>query len=1016
MLFKSFKKTIIDIEANGLLSHLIDFNTMPLKFKDIAKLYCIVLTNADNLNEHIILKLNDCTKENLKEHLKNTEEVIWHNGIKYDAPALFLFNVLDYKVYYYPDDFNNNGEIFNKPIRITDTLILSKFLQPDRIFGHSLKNWGIHLSDYKDDYRQVCIDKGYITKDSPKGSEFAEYHDEVVSYCVTDTKVTGAIYDELIKENNNFKIALQYHVELKSADLALRQELYGFKFNAKLANKSLQELNEILLDIKTRVDPRLPPKLLNKGEQKGFIPPATQFKINGDFSAHFNNFIQRIGAEVSEDKTYITFEQKRYDLPLKENVCLKNKIPSTIDDLDNLKAYLLDLGWDPIEWKIRDLTKDSKKKKVPLEKLSATVKRYVDNTLNGPYKKYRLDILGIPEDKLEEFLLSKMREFSIIVPVSPLLRIGVEKNLCPNLEILGSKADFVEDVVKYLTYKHRRNTIAGGTEDEDGDPTTGYLSLIRSDGRVSTPSDTLGASTTRTRHIEIANVPRVSSLFGEPMRAMFGVEKGRIQYGYDYSAVEARVSGHFVYPYKGGPELAESYVAAKPNDCFDKETLLLTDKGWIHSDQITEDTLIANWSTNPLHLITYAKPSNIVRRQHVGKMVRVLGDRLDIKVTPNHILVVYNRDTKAYLEIEAKDLKQYVINNPNTFIPSCGNSTLNLSDIYSYDYNDIIIENEKESGILLQTYNYDTIVKIVTRQRLSGSSSLIFEKQTDKGIIYQTTIGKAPLNTDGFKLIPSEIFNEDVYEDVWCVTVPTHYIFVKRNNSIYVTSQCHTVTQKRLGLNTRDEAKTLGYAILYGASYKKLIKMLKISDAEAKRMFDLYWEGVPALKELSTRVESFWNSTGKKYILAIDKRKLFVRSKHSLVNLLFQSTGALIMKYGNLETAKRLDELGILGDPFFDTRDAKKIFQMIIYHDEAQYDVHPDLIPIHKYKTEEEAKANLIVSNNGVSHVGDEFWIAGENILSKTLDDSIKFACDSFKMRVPIGIEFNVGTTWAECH
>lgn len=119
---------------------------------------------------------------------------------------------------------------------------------------------------------------------------------------------------------------------------------------------------------------------------------------------------------------------------------------------------------------------------------------------------------------------------------------------------------------------------------------------------------------------------------------------------------------------------------------------------------------------------------------------------------------------------------------------------------------------------------------------------------------------------------------------------------------------------------------------MYGASPTKLAKMLKVSEKEGKRLYDLYWDGVPALKELKERLEKFWESTGKRYILSIDKRKLFVRSKHSLINLLFQSAGSLLMKYGNLETAKRLDEAGLLGDPFFDTRDAKKIFSMIIYH------------------------------------------------------------------------------------
>ena len=84
--------------------------------------------------------------------------------------------------------------------------------------------------------------------------------------------------------------------------------------------------------------------------------------------------------------------------------------------------------------------------------------------------------------------------------------------------------------------------------------------------------------------------------------------------------------------------------------------------------------------------------------------------------------------------------------------------------------------------------------------------------------------------------------------------------------------------------------------------------------------------------------------------------------------------------------------------------------------DEQQYDMHSDLITIHKYKTEEEAKENLILTNNGISHVGDEFWVADENILTTTIEESIKHVCDNFKVKVPIGIEFNVGTNWSECH
>ena len=295
------------------------------------------------------------------------------------------------------------------------------------------------------------------------------------------------------------------------------------------------------------------------------------------------------------------------------------------------------------------------------------------------------------------------------------------------------------------------------------------------------------------------------------MRAMFGVEKGRIQFGYDYASLEARVQGHFIYSYVGGPELAESLVAEKPNDCFDKETLLLTKEGWIHSDNITEDTLIANWFPGNMNLITYSKPSKIIRRQHIGKMIKVLGDRLDIKVTPNHILIVYNKDKNQYLEIEAKNLKEYVLKNPNSFIPSNGFSTTNEAETYSYDVSKIISNSITDSGTVVQSFDEETIIKIATKQRLSGSSSLIIQKEGSQCPIYQTIISKAPLNKNGFKIIPEEISSEDVYEDVWCVTVPTNYIFVKRNNSMYVSSQCHTLNANRLGIS-RTDAKSFSYA------------------------------------------------------------------------------------------------------------------------------------------------------------------------------------------------------------
>lgn len=268
-------------------------------------------------------------------------------------------------------------------------------------------------------------------------------------------------------------------------------------------------------------------------------------------------------------------------------------------------------------------------------------------------------------------------------------------------------------------------------------------------------------------------------------------------------------------PFTDGIALAASLTAEKPNDCFDMETEILTKDGWIHSKAITYDTLIANWEESKvgLHSITYSIPSDIIRRDHEGEMIVVNTDRLDIKVTPNHILIVYNETHNEYVTMEAKDLKEYVSLNPECYIPSNGYDITSI-DKFPVDYSKLLLTNEKSSGMLFQSYDKQTIVNIVTNQRLSGSSSLIIEKEGEKGTIYQTLVGKAPLNTKGFKLFVDAISVVTVNEPVWCVTVPTHRIVVKRNNSIYVTSQCHSLNAIRLWGTTdkRTEAKSFSYA------------------------------------------------------------------------------------------------------------------------------------------------------------------------------------------------------------
>lgn len=81
---------------------------------------------------------------------------------------------------------------------------------------------------------------------------------------------------------------------------------------------------------------------------------------------------------------------------------------------------------------------------------------------------------------------------------------------------------------------------------------------------------------------------------------------------------------------------------------------------------------------------------------------------------------------------------------------------------------------------------------------------------------------------------------------------------------------------------------------LYGSSPKKLATTLGKPEAEGKRLYDAFWDSNPALKALKENVEKYWETKGKKkYLPAIDGRLLNTRSKHSLINIIMQSGGAI---------------------------------------------------------------------------------------------------------------------------
>lgn len=763
------KRVVIDIETNGFLSTGLDYSSLPFKLKPSYRLWCIVLRDIDS-EKVISLALQDCTKENLKKALEECEELVGHNIVAFDLPILYLLGVLDYEIAY-P---KQKCKVFGKDTLITDTLIWSKLLDPDRLGGHSLDDWGKRLGNHKQDF-----------------TDFNNYSQEMLTYCIQDTGVNKDLYFRLQSEKGEHSWNKAYEMELKLVDLTLKQELFGFSFDVKKAEQNLQKLNQLMQERAERVNPFLPKKRLTTLKLKEFTPPKNQFKMNGDISVHLQNFANKHNAEIDKERRLFIWNGKELPLPLVDPI--ETHETASIEDIDVVKGYLLSLGWEPTEVKERDLVKNTDKSLKNEQEIVQAIDRYVKQTEKSVFKELREEIMACPTKDMKEYLLSRINGTKpIYVPTTPKLQVGIEKTICPNLEQIEDKVSLVKDVCEYFTYRHRKNAIAGGEVDEDGEPITGYLSAVREDGRVPTPADTLGANTSRYRHKIVCNVPRNTSLFGEEMRSMFRSGKDFYQLGFDFSSLEARIQGHYCLPYTQGKELSESLVAEKPNDL-------------------------------------------------------------------------------------------------------------------------------------------------------------------------------------------------------------------------------HSKTAKKLGID-RASAKSVNYACMYGAQAKKLAKMLKVSQKEGERIFELYWDSVIALKELKEKLEKHWESNNKQWIQGIDGRKVRTRSKHSLINVLFQSGGAILAKWSIVYMSQLMQEKGLLGNVFLHSNKDVKAWLMIVMHDEAQIAVHPSLLNVKLFATEEEAKQALQEGCSAIGHGSKGYYVAYKTSPVECIEEGIKKACKENNFRLDLGYEWVTGLHWGQCH
>ena len=124
--------------------------------------------------------------------------------------------------------------------------------------------------------------------------------------------------------------------------------------------------------------------------------------------------------------------------------------------------------------------------------------------------------------------------------------------------------------------------------------------------------------------------------------------------------------------------------------------------------------------------------------------------------------------------------------------------------------------------------------------------------------------------------------------------VLAHYMNDDKFTKEVLEGDVHTANQRMAGLDTRDQAKTFIYALLYGAGDAKIGAVVNGSAKDGAELRSRFMSNMPAYKRLSEAVIRKGESDGR--LKAIDGRVLRVRSGHASLNTLIQGSSAVLMK------------------------------------------------------------------------------------------------------------------------
>jgi DNA polymerase-1 len=241
----------LDIESNGYLEGTTEVHCIALKVRGQS------------------MRFNNQPKKGLSnlgsieaglEYLMNTkEDIVAHNGIKFDIPALKKvypwFHVDESRLV---DTLVMSRVMFTNLYETDPKLIQAGKLAPGNIGRHSLEAWGQRIGQHKIGYT----------------GGFEEWSQEMEDYCVGDVETLEAIHKHFLTFNySEQSLRLEHDVCL----IISRQEQRGFTFDVAKAAELYAKLSKERMVIERQLRETFPPFYLRDGKE--FIPKADNKRL-----------------------------------------------------------------------------------------------------------------------------------------------------------------------------------------------------------------------------------------------------------------------------------------------------------------------------------------------------------------------------------------------------------------------------------------------------------------------------------------------------------------------------------------------------------------------------------------------------------------------------------------------------------------------------------------------------------------------------------------------------------------